>query len=286
MPEPDAHRTDTAKIPIVIGVTGHRDVLESANGDLVQKIRSVLQELAEKYPHSEFILLSALAEGADRLAARVALEVPRIRLVAPLPMRRLDYEQEFSSGQSLEEFTELLAQADGWFELPVGERQFDESTIPDEPRNQPYGELGWYLARHSHLLLALWDGDDANGTSGTAKVVSLTLRGVPQTDGIRSRLSEPCGIGPVYHILVPRCGRQPAPIQAYSLRILFPECYDESQNSRTLYENILKEIDDYNFEVEQLGDTVAEQLSKSSDYLTGGIGLQRTTPLLLATIAR
>lgn len=45
MPEVDLHRTDTAKIPIVIGVTGHRDVLESVNSDLAQRIREVLHSL-------------------------------------------------------------------------------------------------------------------------------------------------------------------------------------------------------------------------------------------------
>jgi len=278
--------SSSAKVPIVIGVTGHRDVQESATGDLKRSIQRFLSKLAVKYPHSDFILLSALAEGADRLAARAALELPRVRLVTPLPMHKPDYEQEFKTAESLAEFTELLARAENWFELPVSEEKFDQDDSDSDSRRRPYGELGWYIARHSHLLLALWDGDDANGTSGTAKVVSLKLHGLPRPDELRCSLKEPAGIGPVHHIVSPRKER-PAPAStAYSVQVLRPNRHDNGQDSLALYDSILAEIDDYNHEVQGQADAATERLRKSRIYLTGGIELARASELLRAITER
>ena len=88
--------TSQVLAPLVIGVTGHRDLRDQDCEILSQRVRSLLLELKAKYPFTPIILLSALADGADRLVARVALE-PGIeaRLIAPLPMPRRCYEQDF-----------------------------------------------------------------------------------------------------------------------------------------------------------------------------------------------
>lgn len=275
-----------ARIPIVIGVTGHRDVVDSAECDLAKQITQVLHDLAERYPHSELILLSALAEGADRLAAQAALASPRVSLVVPLPMRQGDYEREFSSADSVAEFRKLLAQAESWFELPVAGVQYAHDDAASGVLRQPYGELGWYIARHSHLLLALWDGDDADGTSGTAKVVSLNLHGLPRPDEMRGSLIEPAGIGPVYHIQSPRRNKPAAGNAAYTLRILLPAEPEAHRDVQALYSRILTEIDDYNHEAMQLERVAEDKLGTSHKYLTGGIDLAGASLLLQAVAWR
>src|ERR1700678_4825386 len=110
LPSVDALRVPA---PLVIGVTGHRDLRPGDLDDLTKRVQHIFRNLRETYPSTPFILLSALAEGADRLVARVALEPHnRTRLVVPLPMPQPLYETDFVSPKSLEEFRELLAQAD------------------------------------------------------------------------------------------------------------------------------------------------------------------------------
>ena len=73
-------------VPIVLAVTGHRDVREADLTALAAAVTAQLRLLSEKHPHSPCVLLSGLAEGADRLAARCALEVGwTLGVVLPLP---------------------------------------------------------------------------------------------------------------------------------------------------------------------------------------------------------
>ena len=61
-------------IPLVIGVTGHRDLREKDVPTLTDRVKAVFDELAAQHPDTPLILLSPLAEGADRLVARAALQ--------------------------------------------------------------------------------------------------------------------------------------------------------------------------------------------------------------------
>src|SRR5258708_13261016 len=96
------------RAPLVIGVTGHRDLLAEDLEPLENKVRESLRSLQTQYPSTPIILLSPLAEGADRLAARVALEIGA-RLIVPLPMARSAYEQDFKSLHPLEHLHPPLA---------------------------------------------------------------------------------------------------------------------------------------------------------------------------------
>ena len=65
------------RLPLVIGVTGHRDLRDQDVAKIEQQVAAVIAELRRDYLGSEgetpIIVLSALAEGADRLVARVAI---------------------------------------------------------------------------------------------------------------------------------------------------------------------------------------------------------------------
>src|SRR5258708_28692234 len=137
---------DRVKAALVIGVTGHRDIREEDREQLKNAVHGVLTELRHRYPCTPFVLLSPLAEGADRLVAEVAL-LPEIgaRLIVPLPMPKDMYEADFSE-DSLKEFNRLLALADQWFEIPL---VADETEVshPGPERNQQYEAVGKYIAR-------------------------------------------------------------------------------------------------------------------------------------------
>ena len=83
---PRALASSLGPIPIVIGVTGHRLLREADRPALMAAFSRILGQLRRDYPHTPFLVLSALAEGADRLAAWVALDFPGTHLAALLPL--------------------------------------------------------------------------------------------------------------------------------------------------------------------------------------------------------
>ena len=104
----DSNSARYGPIPLVFGVTGHRDLISEDVRGLEAAVRQVFQAVQSRYPHSPLRLLSPLAEGADRLAARVALQLGG-ELLVPLPMPRQEYLRDFATLESRQEFERLLA---------------------------------------------------------------------------------------------------------------------------------------------------------------------------------
>lgn len=217
-------------LPLFIGITGHRDLRSEDVELLAGAVHKEIENLRTSYPHTPLALLSPLGEGADRLVARVAL-TEGLRLIVPLPLPRDLYEASFSDDSSRAEFSALLQQADAVFTLPwiaCGEKA---NSTWGEPTNEQiegqYAAMGAYLARYSHVLLALWDGDDLpehERIGGTAHIVRLRLQGAAPPYGPTVSSLEHAGYGVVHHILTPRQSR-PQTLETtgdkpYSLRTL------------------------------------------------------------------
>ncbi len=111
-------KSDVTQLPLVLGITGHRNLRSEDVGVLRRLIHEFFADLQEEYPHTPLMLISPLAEGADRIAAEVALE-SGIDLIVPLPMPVRLYERDFESWESLGEFRGLLKRAKHVFELPL-----------------------------------------------------------------------------------------------------------------------------------------------------------------------
>lgn len=127
-------------------------------------VREGLSRVLIAWPGRPLVALSPLAEGADRLVAEVVLEQPGARLMAVLPLPQDDYEHDFVSPESRAEFRRLLAQAD------------EVTTLPPAPdRNEAYASVGEYVLDHSDVLVAIWDGQPAQGRGGTAEIVRAAL---------------------------------------------------------------------------------------------------------------
>lgn len=106
------------------------------------------------------LLLTSLAEGADRLAAQEILLLPNAEIRAVLPFAPAEYETDFLSVASLTEWRGLLSRAS---EIVI---------IPPQPtRTKAYLAAGCYAVDESDLLIAVWDGKPARGEGGTAEVV-------------------------------------------------------------------------------------------------------------------
>jgi hypothetical protein len=165
-------------VQLIVGVTGHRDLVEAEKPAIEQRVRDFFSGLASRFPELRLHLQTALAEGADRLTARVAIELG-IPFTAILPMSRADYEKDFEAAGSLQEFRSLLDRAENVVELPPG-----NSGIS---RDSQYAQLGIFLSNHCQVLLALWDGKPNDAVGGTAHVVTYHLTAV--MEGFEGELS-------------------------------------------------------------------------------------------------
>lgn len=164
---------DAIAIPLVVAVTGHRDLLASEVPGIRDKVRSLFLQLVGHYPERRLRVMSPLAEGADRLVAEVALELG-IELSVPLPMPRQLYIQDFDSPESRAQFESLCDRAIEVFELPLSQgNTVEQISEPGEARNREYAQAGVYLCAHCHILLAIWDGKLTGDLGGTGQVVKF-----------------------------------------------------------------------------------------------------------------
>ena len=85
-----------APLPLIVAVTGHRDPRPEDIPALQAKAKAFFQHLRDTYRNTPLLLLSALAEGTDRLVARTAIEAG-VRLVVPLPLPPEVYEEDFAT---------------------------------------------------------------------------------------------------------------------------------------------------------------------------------------------
>ncbi len=73
MPDGFTQPNGLPAVPIVLGLVGHRDLRPGDRDVLKQRLNAIFQQFRDAYPHTPLVLLSALAEGADQLAAEAAL---------------------------------------------------------------------------------------------------------------------------------------------------------------------------------------------------------------------
>ncbi len=187
-----------AAIPLVIGVTGHRDLVEDEVPAIRERIREYLSDLRARWPTTPLIVASQLAEGADLLVAEEA-QALGLELVFLQPLPLADYQAQFSGPEALQRFEALRAVS------RVVDLATDESP---RDRDALYELAGDFLARYSFILLALWDGKPAVGPGGTAAVVNYRFasRGGarPATAELRDIALGEADNSLVYHVLVSR----------------------------------------------------------------------------------
>lgn len=252
--------------PLVIGVTGHCALREEDRPALEGNVREILTELRNNWRDTPLILVSALAEGADRLVAKVALSPNlKTRLIVPLPMPIDQYEQDFK-GASLEEFRTLLAQANAYFELhPVHENP-PESIPPKGPeRDRRYELVGKFMAQQCQILIALWDGLDSRKVGGTSSVVHIQLEGVPPTDPYS--LEDREGF-PVYHVLTPRPNNPHPQGELLRCHAIYPKIFGGNEvRAKKYYSNMFARLNEFNRYVAHPGRALAKEIRNSRNNL-------------------
>ncbi len=274
----------TIKLPIVFGVTGHRDIRNEDIPYLEKVVSKELNRAKKRYKHSELIVLSALAEGADRLVARVAL-ADGFRLIVPLPMPIDEYKKDFTTQSSKDEFDFLLSKAAWHYALPLVEgNTFDNIRPYGEPRDKQYAQLGAYIAQESHFLLALWDGIPLTLLGGTSYIVRYKLQQEKLTFPMPDSPLDYIESGPVFHIMTPRQGR-PLPAekrQLFKLRKIYPidwgrkptepdsdqrpqpnNHHRQQRAAEKMYRRKINNIDKYNRDAEKISHAEPEKIEQS-----------------------
>ena len=174
------------RVALQIGITGHRAnklgpesrtavehalrTLYAMIGEAIAKIALETQDRIYSTAAPLIRIVSALAEGADRIAITAA--PAEWRLEAILPMPRAEYARDFlgsaTASDSNAEFERLLARAASVTELPL----LPGIDVRDDVgRAQHYHALAAFLVRQIDLLVAVWDGQPADGPGGTADVI-------------------------------------------------------------------------------------------------------------------
>src|SRR5580700_10076296 len=130
-------------------------------------------------------LVSALADGADTIAAKAALGLG-YALDAPLPFAQTEYEKDFSSDAvdghiPLQDFRALVGHARSVLQLPGRRRaEADTKEQGDLKENRAYEAAGLTVLSQADILLAVWDGKLSRGRGGTAEMVAEAARiGIP-----------------------------------------------------------------------------------------------------------
>jgi hypothetical protein len=190
----------TLDVPLVVGVTSHRNLVPGETDALRGRVRDLFAQLRREFPNLPLVVLSSLAEGGDQLVAREALACGA-RLVAPLPLPRQVYAQDFADATVRAEFADLCAHAD-ILELPVmADATPAAIAAPGPARDRQYAQAGVFVASHCHVLLALWDGRDSALLGGTAQVVRYALDGV-MPGLVEARAGGYSGLGAIDESLV------------------------------------------------------------------------------------
>lgn len=193
------NRTGIGRIR-TIGVTGHRwfQLDKKDELKLVKEIDQTLNRLRKCYPDSKFRLITALAEGADRLVAERAIKLLDIEIIALLPMPYIFYKLDFNNsslcqGESSEsQFLRILSLCDWYCEIPPtysNPKNLEDLTHPD--RAKQYASLGNYIASMADDLVAIWNRQPSKGPGGTADVISSWKRLKNSNDSEEIKLPEP-----------------------------------------------------------------------------------------------
>jgi hypothetical protein len=160
-----------------IGVTGHRVValaplmltrLQDTISAAFSALKQGVADTDDQPGSSRLLVVSALAEGADRMVAVAGL-AHGAALIAVLPFPRAAYLGDFATGESKREFLGLLDEAAEVIEL-------DGSIANDARRNAAYSAVGEAVVARSDVIFALWDGRPPNGPGGTSEIVDYARR--------------------------------------------------------------------------------------------------------------
>lgn len=158
--------------PLVVGVSGHRDLRSDNIESAKRRVGAFLDELSALIPNTPIRVMVGMAEGADLLVAAAALE-RNLPVDAVLPMPVEDYLDDFSAAGRAELERLLADPRVAQVVLEVPHARPIPSAGPE--RDALYMALAHALRRRSSVLIALWNGEFSALPGGTADTVMRYL---------------------------------------------------------------------------------------------------------------
>ena len=172
-------------LPITVGIVGHREIAASDFDRVREQIREILISYRLQAPSTPILLLTAMAEGADQIAAEVGLGIEGVLVVAVLPMLSSEYEKDFNGEEKIATYRHLLDRSfaviqacDFYGQIGGAESRKNSRHDTDESRtarDEAYRDCGRFISQQSHLLIAVWDGELSSLDVGTSDTVSHRL---------------------------------------------------------------------------------------------------------------
>ena len=179
---PNEHRRmDMTEPPLAyelrLGVTGHREITDPESiARAVDKLLEYINNSLVKpgTPSLEWVIISPLAKGADRLVVDSVLKRPNSRLEVITPFSIEQYQKDFVDPKDLAEFEKLLAK------LPKSSppMELNKNRVPntESERNRGYFDAGKAVIDSCEILIAIWDGKKSGGHGGTSDMIDYALR--------------------------------------------------------------------------------------------------------------
>ncbi len=205
------------RLALSVGVVGHRPNRLPKDSEALGKLSKAIAEALEAVAKAttaayrehwkyfdggpDLTIVSALAEGADRMAVHAALSLkPDFALEVALPFPEDVYETDFvhtaidranpdavrranaNTESSLKEFRELLGhpRKRALLVLPGQKTPGLEPTKRDVHAERAYETVGQTVLGQSDIVLVVWDGQPSAGRGGTTEMVQTAIRaGLP-----------------------------------------------------------------------------------------------------------
>ncbi len=214
------------RLALAVGVIGHQpdrlpsepDKLALIAGEIATTLDAVCREAAAahgKYSKQAkyfsdnrpvIAVISALAEGADRMVASAAIACSQpapaagdigvdVVLDVALPFPGATYKDDFSTEQSKAEFDGLLKQARSVLVLPgESSRAADTGYEAASRENRAYESVGLTLINQSDIIIAVWDGEASAGRGGTQEMLNFAARSGTPIIHIDAKAEQPTRI--------------------------------------------------------------------------------------------
>jgi hypothetical protein len=127
------------KVPLLIGLIGHRELSPIEEPKLQMIFDEYIEMYLTKYENSQIVVLSSLAEGADRLVFSSRYR-PKIKIIAVLPFSVDEYRKDFKSTEERKNFEAVLSDCD---DVVILEGELRNEELADlEGRSRGYAQAG------------------------------------------------------------------------------------------------------------------------------------------------
>ena len=263
------------KVSLVIAITGHRDLHPEDLGNLEAEVGKIFKDLRKAYPKTPLLLLSGLAEGADRLAVRAA-RAASVPYMAVLPMPEDLYRKDFGTSESISEFEEQWNSTNRRLVLPLLEEALRGEVADQGPaRDLQYLRFGEFLVNYSQIMIAIWDKKRTGKKGGTSDVVAMKLGEGRESGVIALSRINGNGIGPVHELLAGRISTRNERPTGVKRDVAYP-----AGSTGSDYDASYKMLSQYNTDVEENRERLSSEVAKSRCDLFEGVEPAGLTPAM------